>query len=79
MATILKADKILREFKIGDGNTVTALKDVCVDIEEGQLTILRGRSGSGKTTLINILGALDKPTDGEVVFDGKDITKLSEK
>ncbi len=79
MATILKANKILREFKIGDGNTVTALKDVCVDIEEGQLTILRGRSGSGKTTLINILGALDKPTDGEVVFDGKDITKLSEK
>lgn len=79
MATILKANRILREFKIGDGNTVTALKDVCVDIEEGQLTILRGRSGSGKTTLINILGALDKPTDGEVVFDGKDITKLSEK
>lgn len=79
MATILKANKILRQFKIGDGTTVTALKDVCVDIEEGQLTILRGRSGSGKTTLINILGALDKPTDGEVIFDGKDITKLSEK
>lgn len=79
MATILKANKILREFKIGDGTTVTALKDVCVDIEQGQLTILRGRSGSGKTTLINILGALDKPTGGEVIFNGKDITKLGEK
>lgn len=79
MGVILKADKIVREFKIGDGTTVTALNNVCIDIEEGQLTILRGRSGSGKTTLINILGALDRPMSGEVVFNGKDITKLSDK
>ena len=79
METILTAKNVCREFKIGDGSVVTALKDVCAEIEKGQLTILRGRSGSGKTTLINILGALDKPTRGEVLFGGHDITKLSEK
>lgn len=57
---------------------VSALKNINIEIETGKLTVLRGRSGSGKTTLINILGALDKPTKGSVIFDGRDITKLSE-
>ncbi len=78
MATILKADNISREFKIGDGSVVHALKNVNLEVEQGQLVCLRGRSGSGKTTLINILGALDKPTGGTVEFDGKEITSLHE-
>ena len=45
---------------------------------ENKLTILRGRSGSGKTTLMNILGALDKPTGGSVLLEGKDIVQLDE-
>ena len=76
---ILSAQNICRDFKIGDGSTVHALKNINIDIEKGKLTILRGRSGSGKTTLINILGALDRPTSGSVVFGGRDITKLSDK
>ena len=56
-----------------------ALKNINIEIEKGKLTILRGRSGSGKTTLINILGALDKPTKGKVMFGGRDITRLSER
>ncbi len=56
-----------------------ALKDVSVQIPKGKLTILRGKSGSGKTTLINIIGALDTPTSGEVFFDGKDIAGLPDK
>lgn len=75
---ILEARGIVREFKIGGGETIRALSGVDADIEKGTLTILRGRSGSGKTTLINILGALDKPTSGRVVFLGQDITELSE-
>ena len=78
METILKTEGLYRDFKIGDGSTVSALKNVNIEIEKGKLTILRGRSGSGKTTLINILGALDRPTKGKVLFDGKDITTLSE-
>ena len=75
---ILSAHHIVREFKIGGGEVVRALGGVDVEVEKGTLTILRGRSGSGKTTLINILGALDKPTEGDVLFLGEDITKLSE-
>lgn len=75
---ILKARGIVREFKIGSGAVIRALGGVDADIEKGTLTVLRGRSGSGKTTLINILGALDKPTSGEVIFMGQDITQLSE-
>lgn len=76
---ILSADGVCRDFKIGDGSVVNALKNVNVQVEKGTLTILRGRSGSGKTTLINILGALDRPTSGSVVFQGEDITAMSEK
>ena len=55
-----------------------ALKGVTLEAERGRLTILRGRSGSGKTTLINILGALDYPTEGEVSFGGRELSRLSE-
>ena len=70
MSTVIEAKNVSREFKVG-GGVVNALKNVSLDVEKGQLTILRGRSGSGKTTLINILGALDKPTSGEVFFNSK--------
>lgn len=76
---ILSAHDVCRDFKIGDGSVVSALKHIDIEIEKGKLTILRGRSGSGKTTLINILGALDRPTKGVVDFGGHDITKLSDK
>lgn len=79
MGVILSTKDLCRDFKIGDGSVVSALKNINIEIEKGKLTILRGRSGSGKTTLINILGALDKPTNGNVIFNGNDITRLSEK
>ena len=79
MSVILSARGVNRDFKIGDGSIVSALKNINIEIEQGKLTILRGRSGSGKTTLINILGALDKPTRGNVFFGERDITKLSER
>lgn len=78
MAELLTATNITRDFVIGDGSVVHALKGVNINVAEGKLTILKGRSGSGKTTLINMLGALDRPTSGEVIFDGQDITKLSD-
>ena len=76
---ILTTKNLCRDFKIGDGSVVHALKNINIEIEKGKLTILRGRSGSGKTTLINLLGALDKPTDGTVDFNGQEITSLSER
>ncbi len=63
----------------GSGETaVWALKEVSALIPEGKLTMLRGPSGSGKTTLLNIMSTLDEPTEGTVLFDGKDLSGLSE-
>jgi len=55
-----------------------ALKGVSLDIVHGALTILRGRSGSGKTTLMNIIGALEEPTEGKVYYGDRDITRLGD-
>lgn len=74
---MISASNIIREFPAG-GQKVRALNGVSLDVEQGTLTVLRGRSGSGKTTLLNILGALDYPTSGRILFEGRDITALSD-
>ncbi len=61
------------------GNQVQALSDVSFSVEEGEYVAIMGESGSGKTTLLNILAALDKPTGGQVLLDGRDIATLKEK
>lgn len=78
MGTILKAEGVCRSFKINDKTTVDALKGINLEVEENKLVVLRGRSGSGKTTLINILGALDRPTSGKVIFGEREITGISD-
>lgn len=61
------------------GNQVQALSNLNFSVEEGEYVAIMGESGSGKTTLLNILAALDKPTAGEVLLNGKNIVKISEK
>ena len=60
------------------GNKVEALKNVNFSVEQGEYVAIMGESGSGKTTLLNILAALDKPTAGSVVLDGKDLSTVRE-
>lgn len=60
------------------GNKVEALKNVNFTVEKGEYVAIMGESGSGKTTLLNILAALDKPTGGTVILDGKDLSKIKE-
>ncbi|MFC0210869.1 ABC transporter ATP-binding protein [Paenibacillus chartarius] len=71
------ADQITRVFGRGQAS-VHALRGASLSIPPRRLVALRGRSGSGKTTLINILGALDRPTEGKVIFDGREISAFSE-
>ena len=78
MKEILKTEQVTRSFPVAGGNFL-ALKGISVVVPENTLTILKGRSGSGKTTLLNIIGALDAPTSGTVIFDGKDISKANDK
>ena len=61
------------------GNQVEALKNLNFSVEEGEYVAIMGESGSGKTTLLNILAALDKPTTGEVLLNGKNIVAIREK
>ena len=61
------------------GNKVEALRNVNFTVEEGEYVAVMGESGSGKTTFLNILAALDKPTNGNVVLDGRDLSKIKEK
>lgn len=60
------------------GHAVEALKSVNFSVEEGEYVAIMGESGSGKTTLLNILAALDKPTSGTVLLNGRDFSKIAE-
>ena len=61
------------------GNNVQALTNVCFTVEQGEYVAIMGESGSGKTTLLNILAALDKPSSGEVLLNGRNIVEIRER
>lgn len=75
---MIELSHVYKTYGTGDA-AVQALKDVSLTIEDGKFTAILGKSGSGKSTLMNIIGALDSPTSGEVVSGGLSLTKLSEK
>jgi putative ABC transport system ATP-binding protein len=66
-----------RTFRRG-GSTISALDAVDLTIGSGEIVAVEGPSGSGKTTLLQLLGALDRPTSGEIYFDGRDLNKLGD-
>lgn len=76
---MIKTTDVVRSFPLAGGEVFTAVDKVSLEIPKGSLTILKGRSGSGKTTMINMLGALDLPTSGQIFFMDEDITKYSER
>ena len=67
---------VSRRYDVG-GGTVYALRDVDLEIDEGEFVVVLGPSGSGKTTLLNMIGALDAATDGKVMVAGHDLTGAS--
>jgi len=75
--TMLNLQDVWKIFKVGNVE-VYALKEVNLHIEEGKFIVVLGPSGSGKTTLLNIIGGIDVPTKGKVMFRGTDVTKLDE-
>ncbi len=73
--TIIELENLHRHYRTG-GVTVKALDGVDLDIGRGEYVSIVGPSGSGKTTLFNMIGGLDKPTQGKVYIDGVDISML---
>ena len=76
--SIIVASDLCRAFE-GGGTTVMAVKNIDLEVEEGELLVLTGRSGSGKTTLLNLLSGLDRPTHGATMFRGQDLARMPEK
>ena len=75
--SIISAEDLSRVF--GSGETaVTAVNAVNLEVPKGELMAVVGRSGSGKTTLLNLLSGLDRPTNGKVMFQGRDLATFSE-
>ena len=75
MSIILQAEKLYKEYKTSSG-AVNALNGVDLSIEKGLFYAIIGRSGSGKSTLLHVMGGVDIPNEGNVIVDGKDITRL---
>ena len=73
---ILKVRNLTRTY-VENKVSTAVLKGINLDIEAGKITAVTGKSGSGKSTLLHILGTLDKPTSGEIIFKGQDLTTLS--
>lgn len=74
---ILKLEDVSKKYRYGD-QIVTALDNVNLEIKTGEIIVILGPSGAGKTTLLNVLSGLDRPSEGKIMFEGRDISKYSE-
>lgn len=75
---MIKLSDIWKEYKLDTDVVFTALKNVSLEIKDGEYVGIMGTSGSGKSTLMHIIGLLDKPSKGKVFLEGKDISTLND-
>ncbi len=74
---MISVTNLSRTYRLGSVE-VKALVDVSLSLEAGGITCVMGKSGSGKSTLLRQLGLIDRPTSGQITFDGQDVTRLSD-
>lgn len=77
MKTVIKTCNLSKVYN-GSVAPVKAVNNVSIEFQEGEFTAIVGPSGSGKTTFLNLIGGLDKPTEGNIVIDGTDISEMKE-
>jgi putative ABC transport system ATP-binding protein len=76
--SIVSVQKVSKDYMLGK-TVVPAVRDVSLEVEEGEFLSIAGPSGSGKTTLLNLVGCVDTPTAGTVIVNGQDTARLSER
>lgn len=74
--TLLQAINIYKEYKSGE-QILSVLREISLSVEKGEIVVIVGASGAGKSTLLHILGALDTPTSGSLLYKGNDVARLS--
>ena len=74
---ILHCRRLHKVYHTGDED-LEVLRDLDLDVWENEFTAITGESGCGKSTLLHLLGCLDEPTEGEIVYRGEDLSKLGE-
>ena len=75
---VIEVSNVIKEYKVGR-QKVRAINGVSLMIHEGEFVALVGASGSGKSTLLHLLGGLDKPTSGEIVVGGKNVSSMNDR
>ncbi|CAN5488649.1 ATP-binding cassette domain-containing protein [soil metagenome] len=75
---MIEVRDVSKTYRLG-AVTVTALRDISLDIGSGAMVCIMGKSGSGKSTLLRQLGLIDRPSGGQILLDGQDVVKLSER
>ena len=75
---VVKTEDVVKEYRMGS-NILRALDGINIEIERGEYISLMGPSGSGKSTFFNMIGALDRPTEGQVYIDGQNMSQLSQR
>ncbi len=73
---MIELKNLTKVFEVNKNNKTTALKDLNLNINEGELIVIKGASGSGKSTVLSLIAGLSKPTNGEVIVDKRRVSKL---
>lgn len=76
---IIEMNQIVKKYYIGQPNELQILNGIDLNIRQGEFVSIVGKSGSGKSTLMNIIGALDRPTQGQYLLEGNDISRMYDK
>lgn len=76
--TLIEFDKVSKIYEMGS-DEIRALDKISLSIDKGEFTVILGPSGSGKSTLLNLLGGMDRPTEGNIIFDGQQVSSFTEK
>lgn len=76
--SVIRIDNVIKKFNIGTENELEILHKICIDVKSGEFVSIVGSSGAGKSTLMNIIGLLDKPTEGKYTLNDIDTSNLKD-